>query len=282
MITRFAPSPTGKLHPGHAYSALAAWQFARQHHARFLLRIEDIDTQRCRPEFSELIETDLRWLGLDWERPVLRQSEHVHEYQRVAHQLQERGLLYPCFCSRRDIQTELEASGHTPQENRPAVYPGICRGLSESEQQDRIAAGEEYSLRLNLEQALRQLPSQLSWNDRIHGKQLIQPQLLGDVILVRRDIGCSYHLCVTVDDARQQITHIVRGQDLFESTHVHRILQALLAFPVPEYLHHPLITDERGERLAKRLGSESLQSIRERGISAAEFLHGAGFTFPDF
>ncbi len=282
MITRFAPSPTGKLHAGHAYSALAAWRFARHFAGRFLLRIEDIDTQRCRPEFTELIETDLHWLGLDWEQPVLRQSEHLHEYQQAAHQLRERGLLYPCFCSRRDIQRELEGAGQSPQHNLPAVYPGTCRRLSESEQQDRIAAGEEYSLRLNLEYALQQLPAGLSWTDRVQGEQLIQPHLLGDVILVRRDIGCSYHLCVTVDDARQQITHIIRGQDLFESTHVHRILQALLGLPVPEYLHHPLITDHRGERLAKRLGSQSLQSVREQGISAAEFLLDADFTFPEF
>jgi len=278
MITRFAPSPTGKLHAGHAFSALLAWHFSRRKTGKFVLRMEDIDQQRCRPEFDDIMKQDLRWLGIQWADPVRHQSDHLAMYQSMADQLFDLGLLYPCFCTRREIQRELEAAGYAPQDNQPTAYPGTCRRLTESEQQQRISAGHDYSLRLNVERAVDRVGGNLIWNDLLNGPQPVQPDLLGDVILVRRDIGCSYHLCVTVDDALQNITHVIRGEDLRDSTHVHRLLQALLDLPVPQYAHHPLIRGRDGVRLAKRLDSETLQSVREQGISAETFLKDSGLS----
>lgn len=268
IVTRFAPSPTGLLHPGHAYSALFAFEAARRNGGRFLLRIEDIDFTRCRREFEDAILEDLAWLGIAWETPVRRQSDHLHEYVKVAEQLQVRGLLYPCFCTRKDIQREIEAAGAAPHGPEGPLYPGLCRSLSEDERQSRIASGESFAMRLDLNRALDETGGDLEWLDLERGPQKAQPEILGDVVLVRKDIGCSYHLAVVMDDALQGVTRITRGADLFEATHVQRLLQALLSLPTPEYHHHPLMLDSDGKRLAKRHEAESLRSLRLRGVSA--------------
>lgn len=269
-ITRFAPSPTGLLHCGHAFSALSAWRLAGKIRGECLLRIEDIDVTRCRPEFEVQLKDDLHWLGLEWREPVRRQSEHLSEYRAVADKLLEHGLLYPCFCTRKDIQREIQAAGGAPHGAEGQLYPGTCRRLSEAVVSRRITEGEPYALRLHLERALKVISQPLTWQDLRKGIQVANPGLLGDVVLVRRDIGCSYHLCVVIDDALQQVTHVSRGEDLFEATHIHRLLQALLDLPEPVYCHHSLICDENGRRLAKRDGSESLLTLRSRGISPAD------------
>ena len=278
IVTRFAPSPTGLLHPGHAYSALFAFEAARRNGGRFLLRIEDIDFTRCRREFEDAILEDLAWLGIAWETPVRRQSDHLHEYVKVAEQLQVRGLLYPCFCTRKDIQREIEAAGAAPHGPEGPLYPGLCRSMSEDERQSRIASGESFAMRLDLNRALAETGGDLEWMDLERGPQKAQPEILGDVVLVRKDIGCSYHLAVVMDDALQGVTQITRGADLFEATHVQRLLQALLSLPTPEYQHHPLMIDSDGKRLAKRHEAESLRSLRLRGVSALAVRERCGFS----
>lgn len=282
MITRFAPSPTGLLHPGHAFSALSAWQrfcdapddVAEK---RFLLRIEDIDFNRCREDYEVMLIEDLQWLGLEWETPVRRQSEHLEDFQKVADDLKSRGFLYPCFCTRRDILREIERAGGAPHGSEGPVYPGTCRELSTDEAASRIEAGETFALRLNLEKSLAEIGRELTWQDEAAGSVKAEPELLGDAVLVRKDIGTSYHLAVVCDDAWQGVTHITRGLDLFESTHLHRVLQELLDFPEPMYFHHELICDDSGKRLAKRDESETLRSWREAGISAADVKKRLGF-----
>lgn len=268
VVTRFAPSPTGHLHKGHAYAALQAWNFAKKHGGRFLLRIEDIDHTRCNSENVEQILEDLRWLGIEWEEPVRIQNQHLNEYRETAGKLEQHGFLYPCFCTRKDIQREIERAGQAPHGSEGPLYPSTCRHLSEDEQKARIAAGEAHALRLDLERAMNEIGQELTWQDRIHGEQKCRPELLGDAVIVRKDIGTSYHLAVVHDDALQGITDIVRGEDLFESTNLHRILQELLNLPAPSYHHHKLLTDEKGNRLAKRDKAITLKSLRESGVSA--------------
>ena len=277
IVTRFAPSPTGLLHLGHAYSALFAFEAARRKGGRFLLRIEDIDFTRCRREFEVAILDDLAWLGIAWETPVRRQSDHRHEYVTVAEQLRVRGLVYPCFCTRKDIQREIQAAGAAPHGPEGPMYPGLCRSLSADERQSRITSGESFAMRLDLNRALAEAGDHLEWTDLERGLQKAQPEILGDVVLVRKDIGCSYHLAVVIDDALQGVTRISRGDDLFEATHVQRLLQALLGLPTPEYHHHALICDPDGRRLAKRDDAETLRSLRSRGHSALDLRRRLGF-----
>ena len=279
IVTRFAPSPTGLLHLGHAYSALFAFDAARRGCGRFALRIEDIDFTRCRREFEPALLEDLAWLGLEWEFPVRRQSEHLWEYADVADRLTERGLLYPCFCTRKDILREIESAGGAPHGSEGPLYPGLCRNLSEDERQTRIAAGESFAMRLHLDRAVNEACNDLEWCDLVKGVQRAQPELLGDVVLVRKDIGCSYHLAVVIDDALQGITRVTRGEDLFEATHLQRLLQALLGLPTPDYHHHALICDDTGKRLAKRDEAETLRSLRERGESPMDVRRRLGFAF---
>lgn len=278
--SRFAPSPTGQLHKGHAFSALAAYELARSVGGRFLLRIEDIDPTRCTRANVEQILEDLAWLGLEWEEPVRFQSEHLDDYAAAAARLQERGLLYPCFCTRKDIQREIERAGQAPHGSEGPLYPGLCRRLSEDERAARLAAGEPHALRLDLEKALSLTGPGLAWHDTRHGPQAARPELLGDAVLVRKDIGTSYHLAVVVDDGLQGITDIVRGVDLLEATHLHRVLQALLDLPTPTYHHHALLTDASGNRLAKRDRSITLRSLREAGMSPAALRTELGFLRP--
>lgn len=272
IVTRTAPSPTGYLHMGHAYSAGLAYVRAKAAGGCFLLRVEDIDVTRCRPEFTEAIFEDLAWLGLHWERPARCQSQHFDAYKRALDNLSERGLLYPCFCTRKQIQAEIAAAGAAPHGFDGMIYPGTCRTLSPSERAGRIASGEPYALRLDIAAACQQVGGwPLHWHDETEGKQSVTPELLGrgfgDVVLARKETPASYHLCVSHDDALQGVTLVTRGRDLFPATHLHRLLQALFDWPVPAYAHHALLTDATGERLAKRKNAPALRNMRRDGIS---------------
>jgi len=274
LVTRFAPSPTGFLHLGHAHSALAGWRRARAAGGRFLLRIEDIDPVRCRPEFTAAIEEDLAWLGLDWDGPVRVQSAHLDAYRVVLEALAARGLLYPCFCTRADIAREIAASVAAPHlapmgPDGP-LYPGTCRRLSRDEREARVAAGEPHALRLDLAAALAVVPAALDFAEEGEGRIACDPARFGDVVLARKDIPASYHLCVTHDDALQGVTLVTRGEDLKPATDLHRLLQALMGWPAPAYAHHRLLTDAAGRRLAKRDRAETLRELRARGVTPAE------------
>jgi len=271
IVTRFAPSPTGALHLGHAYAALTAEAAAREAGGRFLLRIEDIDRTRCRPAFVAGLLADLAWLGLRWEQPVRVQSEHFAEYQAALDQLAARGLLYPCFCTRKDIA----AAATAPHGPEGLIYPGICRGLSATERAERIATGQPYALRLDMGAACRAVGA-LVWHDRLAGAVTARPERFGDVVLARKDCPASYHLAVTFDDAGQGVTLVTRGEDLFAATDLHRLLQALFGWPVPEYAHHPLLRGPDGRRLAKRDGARTLWSLREAGYGPGEVRQMAG------
>ncbi len=270
IVTRFAPSPTGQLHLGHAHSALIAHAAAAEAGGVFLLRIEDIDGTRCRPEHVAGIEQDLAWLGLDWPRPVRHQSRHMDDYRAALDRLAGRGLVYPCFCTRQQIAAEIAASGNAPHGPDGPVYPGTCRHLDPALRADRIAAGETHAFRRDVAAARARVGHGLTWTDRQAGVQQAQPELFGDVVLARKETPTSYHLAVTVDDALQGVTLVTRGLDLFPATHVHRLLQALLDLPVPQYHHHRLLTDENGRRYAKRDRSRTLAALREAGRSPAD------------
>lgn len=273
FATRFAPSPTGYLHRGHAYSALTAHAAARAEGGRFVLRIEDIDATRCRPEYEAAIFEDLAWLGLTWETPVRRQSEHLADYQAALARLEAEGLLYRCFRTRKELAQAMASAPHGPME----VYRG--QPVAADEEARRLAEGEPFAWRLSLDAAARRLGGfvGLTFTDEAAGVVQARPELGGDVVLARKDVGVAYHLAVVVDDALQEITHVIRGQDLFEATHVQRLLQALLGLPTPAYRHHALITGPDGRRYAKRDGAETLRALRERGMSAAELRGDLGF-----
>jgi glutamyl-Q tRNA(Asp) synthetase len=277
VVTRFAPSPTGYLHLGHVRSAWEGWHAARRAGGSFLLRIEDIDRTRCRDEFTDAIVEDLAWLGLTWDGPVRRQSEHFDDYRRALARLEAQGLLYPCFCTRRDIQAEIARAGGAPQGDMGATYPGTCRRLTEAERQSRRSDAADYALRLDVAAALART-GPLAWlADLSEGETSISadPLALGDVVLARKEIPTSYHLAVTVDDALQGVTLVTRGVDLFAATHIHRLLQALLGLPTPHYRHHPLSTDASGRRLAKRDRATTIRVMREAGMTPAEILAAA-------
>lgn len=264
IVVRFAPSPNGLLHLGHAYAAMVAHDFARARGGQFLLRIEDIDSDRSRPEFVRAILDDLRWLGLDWDREVIFQSERLDSYAQAAERLKAMGLLYPCFCSRSDMR-QLQGNGAQPEGPDGPIYAGTCRHL-EPELARQRAVREPHSWRLDVAKAVA-ITGPLEWTDERHGAQTCHPERLGDVILVPKDTPVAYHLAVTLDDARDGITHVVRGDDLFASTDVHRLLQALLDLPTPVYFHHLLLLDEKGEKLSKSRGSASLSVLRLAGHS---------------
>jgi len=258
MRTRFAPSPNGALHLGHAYAACQAHDLARQLGGAFLLRIEDIDGVRSRPELIEAIFADLRWLGLAWDGEILFQSSRLAAYDAALDQLKARGLVYPCFCTRSQI-----ASAGAQPGPEGLVYPGTCRALSDDERAQRMA-NEPHAWRLDIGKALEQTGA-LVWHDMAAGEQVANPELFGDVVLARKDAPASYHLAVTLDDAHQQISHVVRGRDLFLATHVHRLLQALFDLPVPLYRHHRLLAGADGRKLAKSEGAAALGLLREKG-----------------
>ena len=257
---RFAPSPNGFLHLGHAYSALLNFDLARQRGGTCVLRIEDIDTTRCQPEFEVAISEDLHWLGLSWPQPVMRQSERKNAYKAALAKLEP--LLYPCFCSRSTL-AKLSA-GQDPL--GVPLYPGTCRHLSRDEQNARKQS-EPFALRLDMQRA-RDMTPPLFWQDETQSAPIpARPELWGDVILARKDIGTAYHLAVVVDDAAQNISHVLRGQDLFTATHIHRLLQYLLDLPTPLYHHHALLRDEKGEKLAKSHMSKPLRQWRNEGAT---------------
>ena len=272
-ITRFAPSPSGYLHLGHAYSALFTARAARQTGGRFLLRIDDIDMERARPEFEAAIVEDLAWLGLTWEEPLRRQSACLADYSQALRRLQDRDLIYPCFCTRKEIAAEIAAAGAAPHGPAAAVYPGTCRGLSAAARAEHIAAGRPHALRLDMTRAADLAEAEnggpLTWYDRARGAQRCEARAQGDVVMTRKDVAASYHLSVVVDDAAQGITLVTRGEDLFEASHIHRLLQQLLDLPVPQYHHHRLLNDDKGVRLAKRHDALAIRALREAGHSAA-------------
>ena len=270
--TRFAPSPTGRLHLGHALAARVAHALARQTPGgRFLLRHEDIDGPRVRDVFYQGIEDDLTWLGLCWDDAPLRQSTRTAAYRAALDRLRENRWVYPCFCTRKEIQDEWARMAAAPQGPVTTVYPGTCRQLTTREQQHKLAAGMPHAWRLDSRLAAA-IAGPLTFHDLRRGSLTVNPGLLGDVVLARKDIGPAYHLAVVVDDAYQQISHVTRGEDLLPSTHVHRLLQALLGLPVPTYLHHPLVLDAHGKRLAKRCDSHSISALRDAGLTPAEAL----------
>ncbi|HEX8527393.1 tRNA glutamyl-Q(34) synthetase GluQRS [Allosphingosinicella sp.] len=266
VVTRFAPSPTGRLHLGHAYSALLAHDFARDRGGAFLLRIEDIDPKRARPEHLDGIIEDLNWLGLEYDGEILYQSERLPLYSEALERLKAMDLLYPCFCTRSAIAAEIAASATAPQGPDGPLYPGTCRRLGDPERSKRLA-GEPHAWRLDIVSASR-LAGPLYWKD---GDTEVQAEAerFGDVVLARKDAPTSYHLAVTVDDSAQRVTDVVRGRDLFATTDVHRLLQALLGLPTPHYHHHPLVLDGEGRRLAKRDGAPSLADLRASGVDPA-------------
>lgn len=281
FATRFAPSPTGRLHKGHAFSALTAWTAAREAGGRFLLRIEDIDPTRCRPEFEAAIFEDLAWLGLDWETPVRRQSEHLADYAAVIDALGARGLLYRCFRTRKDI---LDAIGDAPHGPAEAVRPGPHAPEDEAH---LLAEGRPYAWRLSLDRA-REALGGAAWNslsfieegvgpDGETGLIRARPETAGDVVLARKDAGAAYHLAVTHDDALQGVTHVVRGQDLFEATHIQRLIQTLMGWPAPVYRHHRLLTGPDGRRYAKRDQSVTLAELRAGGLTPEALRAELGF-----
>lgn len=260
VVTRFAPSPTGKLHLGHAFSALQSHDRARAEGGKFRLRIEDIDGARSRPEHVAGIVEDLRWLGLDWDGDMLFQSSRLDAYQAALETLKAQGLLYPCVCTRADIAASGSAPhGQTPHGQTGTVYPGTCRG--------RVPVdGEPAAWRVDMAAAVA-MAGPLDWLDEIAGVQIADPLAQGDVVLARKDAPASYHLAVVVDDAHQGVTHVVRGEDLRAATDIHRLLQRLLGLATPIYRHHPLLADAAGQRLAKRNGAATLASLREHGLN---------------
>ena len=265
-VTRFAPSPNGPLHLGHAFSAIVAHDLAREERGRFLLRIEDIDGPRSRPELTDEFRRDLEWLGLEWEE-VPAQSTRLTTYDAAARNLLDRGLLYPCTCTRADIEALKPRLG-----SQGAVYPGTCKGSV-------VDPGKPAALRLDIDRAMAE-SGQLLWEDALAGQQVADPREGGDVVIVRKDAPASYHLAATLDDAADGVTLVTRGADLFDATHIHRLLQALLGLPVPLWYHHGLLTDESGQKLAKRRGSPSLADRRgsgENGQALADALRSGEF-----
>jgi glutamyl-Q tRNA(Asp) synthetase len=274
--TRFAPSPTGALHLGHAHAAWFAHRRAREAGGRFLLRIEDIDAGRCRPEHAESIEDDLRWLGLAWDGPVRVQSAHLAEYAAALACLAARGLLYPCFCSRAEVAREIAAAAAAPHGPDGApLYPGTCRRLGAAMRAEKIAAGLPHAWRLDMAAACAEAPG-LTLHDAGQGRIACTPEHFGDVVLGRRDAPASYHLCATHDDAATGVTLVTRGVDLQPAAHLHRLLQQLMGWPETGFAHHPLILDAQGRRLSKRDQAATLRMLRAAGATPAEALQRAG------
>lgn len=272
FVTRFAPSPTGLLHLGHAVSALTAARAAEAAGGRFLLRIEDIDRTRCRPEFEEAIYEDLAWLGLEWETPVRRQSEHLDDYGRALRQLIERGLVYRCFKTRAEILDDIARAPHLAPDG-PEGPAFIGAPLDPGEERALLEAGAPFAWRLSIKRARAALGARFedltieveSLDGACRETLAADPGMFGDVVLGRKDSGTSYHLASTHDDAAQGVTHVIRGEDLAPAAHLHRLLQALFGWPAPVYRHHPLVTDASGRRLAKRDRAATLRAIREQG-----------------
>jgi glutamyl-Q tRNA(Asp) synthetase len=285
-VFRFAPSPNGELHLGHAYSALFTAETARRMDGRFLLRIEDIDVGRCREEFVTQIYDDLAWLGLSWETPVLRQSQEFDTYRNALQWLEKLGVLYPCFATRSEIAEAAKGNPGAVDPDGAPLYPGLHKRLSEAEVKSRREQGEAFALRLDMERALRAVRGMLGDEpltfveldeggrpNRIEAR----PERWGDAVIMRKDVPASYHLAVVIDDARQGVTHVTRGMDLFEATGMHRVLQMLLGLPEPVYRHHKLVLDEASRKLSKSAGDTSLRSLRLGGAAPDDIRVQLGF-----
>lgn len=285
-VLRFAPSPNGYLHLGHAYSALCNERLARDLNARLLLRIEDIDPQRSRPEYEQAISDDLAWLGIEWERPVRRQSQHLSDYELALERLAARGLVYHCFCTRSEIAAAVEErqanAGSWPRDpDGSPFYPGTCKHLSDQDKSRRISSGRHAAMRLDMQAALARVQDKIGWCEFFEGAEPrdvnAEPSLWGDAVIARKDVPTSYHLAVVIDDALQGVTDVVRGMDLFNATSLHRLLQTLLDLPAPRYHHHRLIEDDEGRKLAKSEGAPTLRALREEGVSAQDVRRRLGF-----
>lgn len=272
IVTRFAPSPTGRLHLGHAFAAIFAHDAARKAGGRFLVRMEDIDRTRAKPEFEDAILEDLTWLGLCPDGPVLRQSTRFPAYRAALRRLDDDGLLYPCFCTRSDIANEIARAVEAPHGPEGPLYPGTCRMLTADERSTRMASGVPYALRLDSKRAAERV-GRLSFYEegpeRERGEIVVDPLAFGDVVLARKDTPASYHLAVIVDDAHQGVSLVTRGDDLFSATHIQRVLQALLGLEAPSYAHHRLILDANGRKFSKRDRSVTLMALREAGETPA-------------
>lgn len=269
MVTRFAPSPTGRLHVGHGWSALMAMDMARADGGVLRLRIEDIDGARSRPEHVGGIIEDLRWLGVEWDGEVVFQSQRLPLYEAALARLRGEGLIYPCFCTRAEIAAEIAASGSAPHGGDGPVYPGTCRKMRGEERDVRLGSGESHCWRLDMAAAVTRA-GPLCWTDMDRGEVDARPEHAGDVVLARKDAPTSYHLAATLDDADMGVTHVLRGEDLRAATDIHRLLQAVLGLPTPLYRHHPLLVDANGQRLAKRNGGFTLAELREAGTDPAQ------------
>jgi glutamyl-Q tRNA(Asp) synthetase len=271
IVTRFAPSPTGYLHLGHAFAAITAHESGDD----FLVRIEDIDQGRSRDAFIEAIFFDLKWLGLSWDEPTLRQSRRMGAYRAALERLEAGGLVYPCFCTRKEIADEIARAPAAPSGPDGPLYPGTCRALTQGEREARIAAGDAYALRLDAKKAaVAAGPLSFIEHGHVHA---VDPLRFGDLVVARKDMPTSYHLAVVVDDAFQNVTLVTRGEDLLASTHIQRMLQALLGLPEPGYAHHRLVLDDAGRKLSKRDGAVTLTSLREAGATPADIRARIGF-----
>ncbi len=267
VVTRFAPTPSGPLHVGHLLAALQARRFADAHGGHCLLRVEDIDVTRSRSrEWVELMYEDLAWLGLRFDGDVMVQSERFDVYAAALEKLRVAGLLYPCFCTRSEIKAQIAEMGRAPHSSLGYLYPGTCRHLPRELVEERLARGDAHAWRIDM-QRVQDLIGCPEWVDLHRGRQQCVPTEYGDVVLARKEMPASYHLAVVVDDAAQGVTHVTRGEDLFDATHIHRALQAVLELPVPLYAHHGLLRDNTGKRLAKRDGARSLASLRAAGYT---------------
>ena len=263
--TRFAPSPTGHMHLGHVFSALFSYEAAKKLGGKFILRIEDIDSQRSGKIFEESIYEDLEWLKIKYSKDIRYQSEHMDDYAGAIKELQKLDMVYPCFCSRSDIKAEIMRAGNAPHEEESTIYPGTCRRLSKEERIEKLSIENNFAWRLNIRAASKKLGG-LVWNDLRLGKHTVPVGTIGDVVLARKDVPTSYHLSATLDDHIQRIGLITRGEDLVNSTHIHKIIQVLLELKSPIYLHHPLILDSKGIRLSKRTRAQTVKSLKASGL----------------
>jgi glutamyl-Q tRNA(Asp) synthetase len=263
--TRFAPSPTGHMHLGHVFSALFSYEAAKKLGGKFILRIEDIDSQRSSKVFEESIYEDLEWLQIKYSTDIRYQADHMDDYKGAIKELQKLDMVYPCFCSRSDIKAEIMRAGNAPHEEETSIYPGTCRRLSKEERIKKIAIGTSFAWRLNIRAAAKKLGN-LVWRDLRLGKHTVPVGTMGDVVLARKDVPTSYHLSATLDDHIQRIGLVTRGEDLVSATHVHKIIQSLLELKSPIYLHHPLILDSKGVRLSKRTRAQTIKSLKTSGL----------------
>ena len=263
--TRFAPSPTGHMHLGHVFSSLFSYEAAKKLGGKFILRIEDIDSQRSSKVFEESIYEDLEWLQIKYSTGIRYQADHMDDYKGAIKELQKLGMVYPCFCSRSDIKAEIMRAGNAPHEEETSIYPGTCRRLSKEERIKKIAIGTSFAWRLNIRAAAKKLGN-LVWRDLRLGKHTVPVGTMGDVVLARKDVPTSYHLSATLDDHIQRIGLVTRGEDLVSATHVHKIIQSLLELKSPIYLHHPLILDSKGVRLSKRTRAQTVKSLKTSGL----------------